>query len=133
MSIATICCPQATLTLSFGKFLACRASQFSSVGRKHAPCHIGYEFSQFATSHTIDLYHDRKFLSGNKYGLGRERPFYNVTKFHTLRPTTDLDTQDVRIESDEPGAYIVSFEERKVAQQDLALSFLQITRLQGEP
>jgi hypothetical protein len=71
----------------------------------------GYEFSQYETLRTIELYHNSKFTSGNKDSLGREKPFYNVTKFRVNVATraTDLDTKDVKIESDEPGAYVESF------------------------
>jgi hypothetical protein len=41
----------------------------------------GYEFSQYQTIRTIELYHNSKFTSGNKDSLGREKPFYNITKF----------------------------------------------------
>jgi hypothetical protein len=41
----------------------------------------GYEFSQYETLRTIELYHNSRFLSTNKDSLKRERPFYNITKF----------------------------------------------------
>ena len=41
----------------------------------------GYEFSQYQTLRTIDLYHGSKFKTGNTDSLGRERPFYNIRKF----------------------------------------------------
>jgi hypothetical protein len=71
----------------------------------------GYEFSQYQTLRTIELYHNSKFTSGNKDSLGREKPFYNVTKFRVNVATraTDLDTKDVKIESGQPGAYVESF------------------------
>jgi hypothetical protein len=41
----------------------------------------GYEFSQYETLRTIDLYHNSKFTTGNTDSLGREKPFYNICKF----------------------------------------------------
>lgn len=73
----------------------------------------GYEFSQYNTLRIIDLYHNSRFESGPTDSLGREKPFYNVTKFRVNVATraTDLDTKDVQIQSDRPGrkAYIQSF------------------------
>jgi hypothetical protein len=71
----------------------------------------GYEFSQYETLRTIELYHNSKFTTGNKDSLGREKPFYNICKFrvNVAVRSTDLDTKDVTIESDEPGAYVESF------------------------
>jgi hypothetical protein len=73
----------------------------------------GYEFSQYQTLRTIELYHGSKFTSGNKDSLGREKPFYNITKFrvNVAVRATDLDTKDVKIESERPGkeAYVQSF------------------------
>lgn len=61
----------------------------------------GYDFSQYETLRTIELYHNRRFLSGNKDALGREKPFYNICKFRVNVATraTDLDTKDVQIEA----------------------------------
>jgi hypothetical protein len=73
----------------------------------------GYEFSQYETLRTIELYHNSHFLSTNKDSLGREKPFYNITKFrvNVAMRATDLDTKDVHIESDRPGdeAFVQSF------------------------
>jgi hypothetical protein len=41
----------------------------------------GYEFSQYETLRTIELYHNSRFLSGNTDSLRREKPFYNICKF----------------------------------------------------
>ncbi len=62
----------------------------------------GYEFSQYETLRTIELYHNSRFLSGNKDSVGREKPFYNICKFRVNVATraTDLDTKDVQIQSD---------------------------------
>jgi hypothetical protein len=52
----------------------------------------GYEFSQYETLRTIELYHNSKFLTGNKDSQGREKPFYNICKFRVNVATraTDL-------------------------------------------
>jgi hypothetical protein len=72
----------------------------------------GYEFSQYQTIRTIELYHNSKFTSGNKDSLGREKPFYNITKFRVNVGTraTDLDAKNVQVFSDNPAAeYGASF------------------------
>jgi hypothetical protein len=63
----------------------------------------GYEFSQYQTLRTIELYHNSKFTSGNKDSLGREKPFYNISKFRVNVATraTDINTKDVKIESED--------------------------------
>ena len=62
----------------------------------------GYDFSQYETLRTIELYHNSKFLSGNKDSLDREKPFFNICKFrvNVAVRATDLDTKDVQIQSD---------------------------------
>jgi hypothetical protein len=57
----------------------------------------GYDFSQYETLRTIELYHNSRFSTGNKDTLGREKPFYNISKFRVNVATraTDLDTRDV--------------------------------------
>ena len=73
----------------------------------------GYDFSQYGTLRTIELYHNSRFLSGNKDSLGREKPFFNICKFRVNVATraTDLDTKDVQIESTRPvsNGYAASF------------------------
>jgi len=41
----------------------------------------GYDYSQYETLRTIELYHNSRFLTTNKDTLGREKPFYNICKF----------------------------------------------------
>jgi hypothetical protein len=41
----------------------------------------GYEYSQYQTLRTIELYRNSKFETGNKDSLKREKPFYNICKF----------------------------------------------------
>jgi hypothetical protein len=73
----------------------------------------GYEFSQYETLRTIELYHNSKFLTTNKDSLGREKPFYNISKFRVNVATraTDINTKDVKIESEraDKDAYTTSF------------------------
>jgi hypothetical protein len=71
----------------------------------------GYDFSQYETLRTIELYHNSRFTTGPKDTLKREKPFYNITKFRVNVATraTDIDTKDVKIESDRPGGQIQSF------------------------
>jgi hypothetical protein len=62
----------------------------------------GYEFSQYETLRTIELYYNSKFTTGSTDSLGREKPFNNICKFRVNVATraTDLDTKDVQIESE---------------------------------
>jgi hypothetical protein len=71
----------------------------------------GYEFSQYETLRTIELYHGSKFKTGSKDSLKREKPFYNICKFrvNVAVRAIDLDTKDVLIEADDMGAYGLSF------------------------
>lgn len=62
----------------------------------------GYEFSQYETLRTIELYDNDRFLTGNLDELEREKPFYNIVSFRKNVATraTDLDTKDVQIQSE---------------------------------
>jgi hypothetical protein len=62
----------------------------------------GYDFSQYETLRTIELYDNDRFLTGNKDELEREKPFFNIVSFRKNVATraTDLDTKDVQIQSD---------------------------------
>jgi hypothetical protein len=62
----------------------------------------GYEFSQYETLRTIELYDNDRFLTGPKDSLDREKPFFNIVSFRKNVATraTDLDTKDVQIQSD---------------------------------
>jgi hypothetical protein len=51
----------------------------------------GYEYSQYERLRTIELYHNSKFLTGNKDSLKREKPFYNITKFRVNVATRATD------------------------------------------
>ena len=48
----------------------------------------GYEFSQYETLRTIELYDNDRFLTGNKDSLDREKPFYNIASFPKERSNT---------------------------------------------
>jgi len=62
----------------------------------------GLYFSQYQTLKRIEYYWASKYLNGQKDELGREKPFYNITKFRTnvAVRATDLDIKDIRITSD---------------------------------
>jgi len=71
----------------------------------------GYEFSQYETLRKADLYVNSIFTSGRKDGLGRDKPFYNISK-HRLNVAiraTDLDTKDVQIKASRKADYWKSF------------------------
>jgi hypothetical protein len=90
----------------------------------------GYRYSQYETLRTIELYHNSKFLTGNKDSLGREKPFYNVTKFRVNVATraTDIDTKDVTIASEAADGYvqslILSLKNRNWMKQENFAAFL---------
>jgi hypothetical protein len=71
----------------------------------------GYDYSQYQTLRTIELYHNSKFETGNKDSLGREKPFYNICKFRVNVATraTDIDTKDVKVSSQASNGYTQSF------------------------
>jgi len=50
----------------------------------------GYEYSQYQTLRTIELYHNSKFETGKFDSLKREKPFYNIIKFRVSLATRDL-------------------------------------------
>jgi hypothetical protein len=54
----------------------------------------GYDYSQYQTLRTIELYYNSKFTTGNLDSLKREKPFYNICKFRVNVATraTDIDT-----------------------------------------
>lgn len=51
-----------------------------------------------------DFYNASKHLSGDKDGLGRYKPFYNILNFRVTvaKVATDLDIKDIQITSDNP-------------------------------
>jgi hypothetical protein len=71
----------------------------------------GYDYNQYQTLRTVELYHNSRFETGNKDALGREKPFYNICKFRVNVATraTDMDTKNVKIMSESAGAYAQSF------------------------
>jgi hypothetical protein len=71
----------------------------------------GYEYSQYQTLRTIELYHNSKFETGNKGSLKREKPFYNIVKLRVNVATraTDIDTKDVQVSSESADGYVQSF------------------------
>ena len=71
----------------------------------------GYDYSQYQTLRTIELYHNSKFTTGNLDSLKREKPFYNITKFRVNVETraTDIDTKDIQVSSEASDGYVQSF------------------------
>ena len=71
----------------------------------------GYEFSQYETLRKADLYANSIFTSGRKDSLGRDKPFYNISK-HRLNVAiraTDLDTKDIQIKASRKADHWKSF------------------------
>jgi hypothetical protein len=70
----------------------------------------GYEYSQYLTLRTIELYHNSKFTTGNTDSLKREKPFYNICKFRVNVATraTEIDTKDVTVSSESADGYACS-------------------------
>jgi hypothetical protein len=62
----------------------------------------GYNFSQYETLRTIELYDNDRFVTGNIDGLDRQKPLFNIVSFrkNVAIRATDLDTKDVKIESE---------------------------------
>jgi hypothetical protein len=71
----------------------------------------GYEYSQYQTLRTIELYHNSKFTTGSLDSLKREKPFYNICKFrvNVAVRATDIDTKDVQVTSEATDGYAQSF------------------------
>lgn len=90
----------------------------------------GYEYSQYQTLRTIELYHNSKFETGNKDTLQREKPFYNITKFRVNVATraTDLDTKNIAIFSEaaeaETEAFLLTLKNRNWMKQSNLAVFL---------
>lgn len=51
---------------------------------------------------TIEFYTNNQYMSGNRDGLGREKPFYNVCNYRVTvaKTATDLDVKDIKFEPD---------------------------------
>jgi hypothetical protein len=73
----------------------------------------GYEFAQYDTLRTIELYHNSRFTTGSTASLGHDKSFFNFCKFraNVAVRATDLDTKDVQIESERigPKGFAASF------------------------
>lgn len=73
----------------------------------------GLPFSQYSTLRTIEFYSNSKFTGsrGNKLPNGREKPFYNIvnTMVDTAVVATDIDTKDIRVESEREQDFDKSF------------------------
>lgn len=60
----------------------------------------GLNFNHKETLRTIEFYSNDQFMSGNRDGLGREKPFYNVGNYRVTvaKTATDIDVKDIRYE-----------------------------------
>lgn len=92
----------------------------------------GYEFSQYETLRTVELYDNDRFISGNKDTLGREKPFFSIVSFRKNVATraTDLDTKDVQVESDRvtetsfAASFILNLKNRNWMKKSMFATFL---------
>ncbi len=59
----------------------------------------------------VEFYSDSKFLTGDKDGLGRPKPFLNLVNGNVdiSVVATDIDRKDIQVESDNPSGYDKSF------------------------
>lgn len=64
----------------------------------------GLQFSQYSVIKTCEFYSNSRYLNGQKDGLGRYKPFYNIVNYRVLlaKTATDLDIKDITITSDHP-------------------------------
>lgn len=71
----------------------------------------GLEYSQFETIKQIEYYINSRYLSGSKDSLGRDKPFFNIVnaKVNTSITATDVDTKDINVYAENPGAFDKSF------------------------
>lgn len=71
----------------------------------------GLPFSQYKTIRMIEFYSSSKFLEGGKDQLQREKPFYNIvnTMVDTAVVATDIDTKDIKVESEREQDFDKSF------------------------
>lgn len=71
----------------------------------------GLPFSQAKTIRMVEFYSNSKFLNGNKDNQGKEKPFYQIvnTMVDTAVVATDIDTKDIRVESEREQDYDKSF------------------------
>lgn len=88
----------------------------------------GYDYSQYNTLRTIELYHNSKFETGNKDTLQREKPFYTKFRVNVATRATDLDTKAIEIFSDaaeaETEAFLLTLKNRNWMKQSNLAVFL---------
>lgn len=70
----------------------------------------GLDYNPYKTLKKIEFYWNSKYINGQKDNLGRDKPFYNISKFRTNVATraTDLDIKDVKVSSDNPSERVRS-------------------------
>src|SRR5690554_2624833 len=76
-------------------------------------------FSQYETLKTIEYYSNSRYLDGQRDHLGREKPFYNISKFrvNVAVRATDLDIKDFQLDSDQNNDQVITM----LAQKELYL------------
>ena len=62
----------------------------------------GYNFSQYETLRTVELYDSDRFLTANKDIIDREKRFFKIVSFRNTSPCAPrtLYTKDAQIQSD---------------------------------
>ena len=68
----------------------------------------GLYFNQYQTIRMCEFYSNSRYLKGNRDGLGRDKPFYNIVNYRVAlaKTATDLDIKDIQIQSDEPKDWV---------------------------
>lgn len=71
----------------------------------------GLPFSQKNQIRTIEFYSNSKYLNGQKDELGREKPFMQILNAicDVENTAKDLDTKDIKVDSDDGNHYMESF------------------------
>jgi hypothetical protein len=71
----------------------------------------GLPFSQKDQIRTIEFYSNSKYLNGQKDELGREKPFMQILNAicDVENTAKDLDTKDIKVDSDDGNHYLESF------------------------
>ena len=71
----------------------------------------GLPFSQKKQIRTIEYYTNSKYLNGQKDELGREKPFMQILNAicDVENTAKDLDTKDIKVDSDDGNHYMESF------------------------
>lgn len=95
----------------------------------------GLTFNTGEVLRMCNFYSASKHLSGQRDGIGRYRPFYNIVNFRVqvAKVATDLDIKDVQISSDSPQFWIQSMLLQKESYEWMkASNFSQRLNEQGQ-